>query len=42
MDQDGESGGEVIDLRRNCDTPQKYHYKSPQKKVLGFKCSVQL
>jgi len=32
----------VIDRRKNSDNPQKYHYKSPQKKVLGFKCSVQL
>jgi len=29
-DDYGESGGEVIDRRKNCDTRQKYHYKSPQ------------
>jgi hypothetical protein len=38
----GESGGEVVDRRKKESAPYKYMNNSPQKKVLGFKCSVQL
>jgi len=36
----GESGGDVVDRRKTCDTSRKYVYKSPQNEVMGFKCSV--
>jgi hypothetical protein len=35
-----ESGGDVVDRRKTCDTSKKYDYKSPQNEVMGFKCSV--
>jgi hypothetical protein len=39
-DDFGDSGGDVVDHRKTCDSSRKYDYKSPQNEVMSFKCSV--
>jgi hypothetical protein len=39
-DDFGESGGDVVDRRKTCDSAREFDYKSPQNEVMGFKYSV--